>query len=129
MTDYLLGLATLPGLALLYVVVVFVSSRVASKLLDAVGWTLHRIKPGAPIIQAKIRAAVVYSARSGLVIAAGPFAVVVISGRDMERHTWAAEALTEPLRTIRGSEAKRDLQVGNSCPTPLLEAIIDINIP
>ena len=30
---------------------------------------------------------------------------------------------------VCGSEAKRDLQVGNSCPTPLLEAIIDINIP
>lgn len=30
---------------------------------------------------------------------------------------------------VCGSEAKRDLQVGNSCPTPLLEAIIDANIP
>lgn len=30
---------------------------------------------------------------------------------------------------VCGSQAKRDLQVGNSCPTPLLEALIDINIP
>lgn len=30
---------------------------------------------------------------------------------------------------VCGSQAKRDLQVGNSCPTPLLEELIDINIP
>lgn len=30
---------------------------------------------------------------------------------------------------VTGSKAKVDLQIGNSCPTPLLEALIDINIP
>lgn len=97
---YWLGLATLPALAVAYLLAVAIGSRILAVLIASADSTIHRIKPGAPIIQRRLRAAAIYGAPRGLVIAKGRFGLVLISGLDKEAQRWAFDRLAEPLRTI-----------------------------
>jgi hypothetical protein len=70
---YWLGLATLPALAAAYALTVIAGARIAAALVATTDFTIHRIKPDAPVIQRRLRAAAIYGAPRGLVIAKGRF--------------------------------------------------------
>lgn len=97
MAAYWLGLATLPALAIAGMVVVFAGSRVAAAMVSAADFTIHRIKPDAPMTQRRSRAAAIYGAPRGFVIAKGRFGLVLISDLDPEARAWAHARLADGL--------------------------------
>lgn len=102
--NYWLGLATLPGLVLLYVLAVSLGSRVLAWAVTGISWTAHRIKPDAPMIQHRLRASAVYSAKHGIVLARGHFGLVLIYKMDPERRAWANEQLAETIDVFSPTE-------------------------
>lgn len=93
MREYLYGLATIPALGLAYLLAVLFAAKIIGWLIAAVSITAHRIKPDAPLVQSQVRAAVVYAAKRGLVFGAGGLGIILITGQDIERRSWASKQL------------------------------------
>ena len=107
MSDYLLGLATIPAMLLGYVLAVAIVSRTIVALGRVHLGILRRIRPDDERMTRERRAAVLYGLRSGVVYSLGEFVLVVGHGLDEDRRTEASLRLLRRI-DIFDREARDD---------------------
>lgn len=96
MSDYFIGLLTVPALATIYMLAVVVGSRILGFCIKSVHWAAFRLSPDNRSFQRKRLASACYGSESGFVLASGRLGIIFLYGKtDPERRAWADDQLAD----------------------------------